>query len=87
MATALPRWLKLLDEWRVLVCMPYTRGVASSCVKAHLREYNSNLDLPMHLNTVEHVKHLQLPHLANIGKPLDGRQALLELELHYGYQC
>jgi hypothetical protein len=38
MATVLPRWLKLLDELRVLVCVPHAYGVAPGCVKTHLHE-------------------------------------------------
>ncbi len=87
MATALPCWLKLLDKWRVLVCMPHARGVTPGCVKVHLRVCHGKLDLPTSQNSVEHVKHLQLSHPADVGKPPDGGQALPELELHHGYQC
>jgi hypothetical protein len=47
MATALPRWLKLLNEWRVLVCVPHARSVAPGSVEAHLRECHGELDLLM----------------------------------------
>jgi hypothetical protein len=71
----------------VLVCVPYARGVAPGCVKVHLRECHGELDLLTRLKIVEHVKRLQLPHPADVGKPPDGGQAPPELELHHGYQC
>jgi hypothetical protein len=61
--------------------------VAPGCIKAHQCEYHGEQDLPTRQNIVEHVKRLQLPHPADVGKPPDRGQALPELELHHGYQC
>jgi hypothetical protein len=61
--------------------------VTPSCLKAHLRECHSELDLPTRKDIVEHVRSLQLPALAEIQKSPDGGQALPYLKLHHGDQC
>ncbi len=87
MPAALSTWLKLLDDWRVLVCVPHGRGGASSKVNAHLRECHGKLERPLRKKIVEQVRHLQLPEPADVGKSSNGGQALPELELHHGLQC
>jgi hypothetical protein len=87
MPAALPTWLKLLDDWRVLVCMPNRRGVAPSQVNTHLSECQGKLGHSLRKEIVELVKRLQLPEPADVGKPPDGGQALPELELHHGFHC
>jgi hypothetical protein len=85
---ALPAWLVLLDEWRVLVCTTCGHGVVPRGISWHLRQdKHRHLDRDVRASITRAVKQLKLPEPRQVRQPANGGAAIPELPTQAGYVC